>query len=521
MSDQAQKSILVIDDDITIRKLITHHLNLNDFHVVQAHNAEEGYSGLENNPIDLVLCDVMLGELDGFTFCEKVRENEAHRFIPFVFVTAKNTFEDKSRALEVGGDDIITKPFEIDELILKVKAILRRTEIYKVFGAKKKLNESFNKQTAKIVLVDDDVTLSRLFQFNLNNAGYDCQIAYDANAGLELVRSLQPDVIVSDIMMPGIDGFQFRKNILKDPEISSIPFIYLTAKATEQDILDGYDLDITDYVIKTAGPKVVVAKVSAIIKSLRKERHKIVSELHQAADSMHAKVVPEETPDFKGFEIKHWHLPFSGIPGGDFIDYFQLDDNHLAVILGDVMGKRWGAWYFAYAYAGYIRSSLRGVLELGDINSPSKILENINNSIYQDSKISEVFATLSVVVLDNKSMIAKYSGAGDLPIMYKNNSSGLVSKIQADGLLLGFSPDGKFEDSIVELEAEDRIILATDGIVESTNGNNLQYGSKRLMELVKNFSAQDDYVEGIKNDITKFTRNNFDDDISLMVITAR
>ena len=80
-------------------------------------------------------------------------------------------------------------------------------------------------------LNDDDVTLARLFQYSLIKAGFDCKIAQGAEEGLQLIRSFEPDVIVSDIMMPNIDGFQFRRNILDDREISSIPFIFLTSKA--------------------------------------------------------------------------------------------------------------------------------------------------------------------------------------------------------------------------------------------------------------------------------------------------
>ena len=71
-----------------------------------------------------MLCDVSMDEMDGFTFCQKVRENENHRVLPFVFVTAKTSLEDKSKALESGGDDIITKPFDVDELLLKVQALI-------------------------------------------------------------------------------------------------------------------------------------------------------------------------------------------------------------------------------------------------------------------------------------------------------------------------------------------------------------------------------------------------------------
>ncbi|MEJ2194082.1 MAG: response regulator [Ignavibacteriaceae bacterium] len=128
------KTVLIIDDDVTIRKLLNHHLSANNYRTLEAENAEKGIDRLEHNNIDLVLCDVTMGEMDGFAFCRKVRENENHRLIPFIFVTAKNTYEDKTLALEAGGDDIITKPFDVDELMLKVKALQKRSDIYKLHG---------------------------------------------------------------------------------------------------------------------------------------------------------------------------------------------------------------------------------------------------------------------------------------------------------------------------------------------------------------------------------------------------
>ena len=94
---------------------------------------------------------------------------------------------------------------------------------------------------------------------------------------------------------------------------------------------------------------------------------------------------------FGGFKIKQWHLPFEGIPGGDFIDYFKIDDEHLAIVLGDVMGKKWGAWYFAFAYAGYVRSALRGVLQSSKKYSPSVILSEVNKSVIKMQKFQKCF----------------------------------------------------------------------------------------------------------------------------------
>jgi sigma-B regulation protein RsbU (phosphoserine phosphatase) len=523
MINDEKKSILIIDDDITIRKLIGFHLKNNNYQVHEANGPEKAFDTLAGEKIDLVLCDVTMGDMDGYTFCSKVRENENFRALPFVFVTAKNSMEDKSRALEAGGDDIITKPFDINDLLLKVQALLRRTDIYKTYGAKKNLEKSFSEPAetsalSTILLVDDDLSLAKLFQYNLNKSGFDCRIASNVQEGMQLAKEINPDIIISDIMMPNVDGFMFRKMLLAEPQLKSVPFVFLTSKSDEEDILDGYDLGITEYVLKTAGPRVVVAKVSAIIKSLGKERQKVVTELHQAADSLRVKVVPDNNPVFNGFKISHWHQPFQGIPGGDFIDYFELDENNFAVILGDVMGKKWGAWYFAFAYAGYVRSAIRVVLQVAKEFSPSEIMEQVNKSVYRDAKVSEVFATLSIVILNWKDRTLKYTGAGDLPLLYKDGITNEVKKIQSKGMLLGFSADGKYVDTELKLNPGDIIFLTTDGIIESRNASGEQFGASKLNETIQSIGQNEDPDEALKKEFCEFTGAKLEDDISLITI---
>jgi phosphoserine phosphatase RsbU/P len=521
MSDQEKKSILIIDDDLTIRKLIGHHLKLNKYSTFEASGADEGFKILKEEKIDLVLCDVTMEEMDGFTFCQKVRENEKYRAVPFIFVTAKTSQEDKNKALESGGDDLITKPFDTNDLLIKVKALLGRSDIYKIYGAKKNLMESLHKtMVSKIVLIDDDPSIARLFQYNLNKADFECAIAYNVEDGLKLIKANPPDIIISDIMMPVIDGFEFRRILLADDQLKQIPFIFLTSKGEEKDILEGYKMGIVDYVIKTSGPNIVVAKVKAILKSLGKERQKVVSELHSAANSMRVKVVPDTPASFQGLNIKQWHVPFEGIPGGDFIDYFPLDKNNLAVILGDVMGKKWGAWYFAFAYSGYVRSALRIVLQTTKEYKTNEILQQVNNSVFQDAKIAEVFATLSILIFNNETKQLRYSGAGDLPIFYKSANSSYVKKIQANGKLLGFAAEGNYDEVLIDFEYNDQVFLITDGILESRNILGEQFGIKNLERVIKRLTPETDPIMEIQTEFRAFTGNHFEDDVSLITIKS-
>jgi sigma-B regulation protein RsbU (phosphoserine phosphatase) len=372
-----------------------------------------------------------------------------------------------------------------------------------------------SKTSNKILLVEDEFNIAKLFIYNLTKAGFNCEHANNGKEGLAQAHKNKPDLIISDVMMPEMDGFEFRKKLLEDEDLKSIPFVFLTAKGADDDILQGFDLEIEDYIIKTASPKVVIAKVSAILKSLEKERVKIVDEVQKAADTMGAKVVPDEALSFEGFKIKHWHLPYKNVPGGDFIDYFKIDEDNIVIVLGDVMGKRWGAWYFAVAYAGYVRSATRFVLESVKENKPSDILHKVNESVFKDERISEVFITLSIILLDKKNKRAKYSGAGDLPIFYKSRETQLI---QSSGLLLGFSKSGDYDDYEIQLNSGDEIFLVTDGITEARNKAGELYGQDRLIEFINNMNPAEDSIEQIKKEIFDFTGGDFDDDVSLITV---
>jgi len=367
-----------------------------------------------------------------------------------------------------------------------------------------------------ILLVEDEFNIAKLFSYNLTKAGFKVEVGTNGQEGLDLALKIMPDIIISDVMMPVMDGYEFRRNLLKNPEIKSIPFVFLTAKGEEDDVLQGYDLEIEDYIIKTASPKIVIAKVSAILKSLEKERVKVVDEVQKAADSMGAKVVPDEVPPFSDFSVRHWHQPYKNVPGGDFIDYVKVDDDQMVIVFGDVMGKRWGAWYFAVAYAGYVRSATRFVLESSSNNlQPSEIIKKVNDSVYKDERISEVFVTLTIIVLDRKNKVAKYAGAGDLPLIFKGKET---KTVHSKGLLLGFSNNEEYENIEIPLESGDEVFLYTDGITESRNPEGELYGEPRLLEFIKNMPLDKDSLELIRNEIYTFSNNEVEDDISVISI---
>jgi len=370
----------------------------------------------------------------------------------------------------------------------------------------------------KILLVEDETGIQKLFEYNLQKAGYLCVIAQNGAEGLEIAKKEKPDLILSDIMMPVMDGYQFRKKLLDDDKLSKIPFVFLTAKGEEEDILKGYDLQIEDYIIKTSSPKIVLAKISSILRSKLREREEAISEIKNAANDMNAKVVPDTPPVFEGFEIKHWHKPFEEIPGGDFIDYIKIDDFNLMIVLGDVMGKKWGAWYFAMAYAGYVRSAVRMAVQSNAEITPATILEKVNKSVYYDERIADVFITLSIISLNNIENKLMYAGAGDLPLIFKGKS---VTTISSNGLLLGFDPNSNYDNIELKLEKGNSIFLTTDGLTDSRNQKGESFGLERLKFILKDMPDDAAPLEFIKNNFIEFTGGATDDDVSLVAVMVK
>ena len=118
--------VLVIEDEPDIRKTIDYNLSKESFKVVQASSIEEGEKALAANKIDVIILDLMLPDGSGLTLCRDIKSEPKTKNIPVIILTAKTEEVDRVVGFELGADDYVTKPFSVRELILRVKAILKR-----------------------------------------------------------------------------------------------------------------------------------------------------------------------------------------------------------------------------------------------------------------------------------------------------------------------------------------------------------------------------------------------------------
>jgi len=153
---EGNKKLLVVDDEPVARKVINFALKKHGYTVFESGTPQDALQKLNTEDIDLVYCDIMMEDMDGFEFCKKVRQQEKYNALPFIFITSMNSSEARSKAFDSGADDFIIKPVDSEELLVKTEALLKRIEIYKTYGLKKKFDDVYEKKVYKILIVDDD-----------------------------------------------------------------------------------------------------------------------------------------------------------------------------------------------------------------------------------------------------------------------------------------------------------------------------------------------------------------------------
>jgi len=152
--------ILYVEDNLSLRFVTSDQLKKRGYQVISCKDGKEGLSTFKEQLFDLCVLDIMLPQIDGFELAKKIRQENEH--IPIIFLSARSMQEDKIEGLKIGGDDYLTKPFDIDELCLKIEVFLKRKEInsgqnniYKIGGFQLNVTE----QTLSILGIEKTLTL--------------------------------------------------------------------------------------------------------------------------------------------------------------------------------------------------------------------------------------------------------------------------------------------------------------------------------------------------------------------------
>ncbi|NBC95302.1 MAG: response regulator [Deinococcus-Thermus bacterium] len=119
---------------------------------------------------------------------------------------------------------------------------------------------------ARVLVVEDEPDQQELLRFNLSRDGYDVACANDGREAMDMIRNQAPDLVVLDLMLPGMDGLEVCKQIRRESEMAHLPIVMLTAKAEDSDVVTGLELGADDYVTKPYSPRVLLARVKAVLR---------------------------------------------------------------------------------------------------------------------------------------------------------------------------------------------------------------------------------------------------------------
>ncbi|WP_423146207.1 SpoIIE family protein phosphatase [Rubrolithibacter danxiaensis] len=370
----------------------------------------------------------------------------------------------------------------------------------------------------KILLVDDDRFMLQLIYKALTREGFICYQAHSVKKAIELLEKITPDIILSDYQMPDMNGFEFREKVMNDNRWKNVPFVFLTSFTNEEVVLQGLDMQVLDYIVKDTPISIVISKLNNIIYNVGKQHEKSIQELRSVAEALNLRSVPVESPQVEGYLIDFWHRSYQNYPGGDFIDFIEIDNEYTFIVLGDVMGKKWGAWFFSFNFLSYIRSAVRLCVFERDFSTAS-ILQKINNVIYMDPVLSDVLSTLSLVMIEHKTGKVLYSGAGDLPLIFYQADVNEYKQINSGGLLLGVLKEGQYDEKELNLKSGDQLILISDGMIDYQGDDGMKTDYQFFFDSISGLIGQLDTVEKIINE-TFLKENSKEqiDDCSLIFI---
>jgi sigma-B regulation protein RsbU (phosphoserine phosphatase) len=338
-----------------------------------------------------------------------------------------------------------------------------------------------------ILLVDDNPLYIKMLSQAFSKAGFNCQTVISAQEAIDKLSTYTPDAILSDYEMPNMNGLEFRQYLLQQPAYRDIPFIFLTGHTDTALMSTGLDLQAVDYVLKSIPVKVIIAKLNNLLDTVHKQRELSELEIKRAASALNIKAVPDKAPEFENIRIDFWHKDYQDIPGGDFIDFIAADNHNTFILLGDIMGKRWNAWFFTFTFLSYIRAAIRFSILSGE-HSTAVILQKVNQIVCQDEMLQDILSSLSLLRVNRQTGQLFYAGAGDMPLLHYRPANAGLDQVASSGLLLGLFTDGIYTEQEIVLSHNDRLFIFTDGItdfaVEQGSKSDYQLFASRLQQLL-------------------------------------
>ena len=380
--------------------------------------------------------------------------------------------------------------------------------------------------TPKTILIVDDTPINIGVISGALKDSFATKVATSGEKALAIASGKdKPDLILLDILMPDMDGYEVCRRLKADPDTRDIPVIFLTSQTEAEDETKGFEVGAVDYIHKPFSAAVVKARVRTHL--MLRDAHAVIArqlvEINtelEMARQIQLSILPSSTPKISGLDIVARYIPMTSV-AGDFYDFIVVDERHVGILIADVSGHGLPAALIASMLQVALTAQARHVSE------PGKVLAGLNQALC--GKFQHNFVTAAYVYVDLEKNIMNYGGAGHPPLLLWRKSTGSASELLENGLVMGQFEEATYDSLQVPIEPGDRFFLYTDGILETCNPAQEEFGTDRFMKFMEtnNKLPAGPFADALMLELARWLEQppgeGHKDDISLLAIdfTAR
>jgi len=363
----------------------------------------------------------------------------------------------------------------------------------------------------RIVVIEDDPAILRGLTDNLRAQSYEVLTASDGNDGYRLVRDQQPDLVILDLTLPGMNGFEVCGQMRRSGLVT--PVLMLTAQDQESTRIQGFEAGADDYVTKPFSIRELLGRVRAILR--RSEGRSDMASQHELDEArcIQERLLPSDIPQLPGFRIAGTSRP-ARIVGGDYFDVLKFDNDTVGVCIADVCGKGMPAALLMASLQATVKAYASAQM------GPQEMCEKVNLAMSENMATSR-FVSLFYAVINAAAKRCTYCNAGHNPPLFFSRDHE-TQRLDRGGGILGVFTHWQYEEREIRLGSGDRILMYTDGITESRNPAGEEFGEGQLIDLAHRFHDGNAaaLTEEVIGAATRFCHGNFDDDLTVVALSV-
>lgn len=250
--------ILIAEDDIDTAKLVQAFVESKGFSTIMAPNGVEALKKTEESNPDLIILDLKMPKMDGFEVIKHLKKDKGTDKIPIIVLTSYGVSSFKERCYMLGVNKFLSKPFNEETLIEEITNQLKKIE-------------TIQETKKKVLVADDEKDISLLVKSTLESEEFVVDIVEDGEKTIKWIQGEIPDLLILDVSMPKIDGYEVCRRLKKDVALSHLPIIMLTAKGDTADKVKGMGKGVDDYITKPFDPEELLARVRMVIQRTSRE----------------------------------------------------------------------------------------------------------------------------------------------------------------------------------------------------------------------------------------------------------